>query len=115
MTRRAHQCTHPGGCDSAAQWALDLKFLTIGLGDFRHQIRAASTIRVCGAHTEAAERRLLSPANRQRMARWMTLQNYPLPDFDSFEITWLRIDHDEIDAEIANEAASREVEEELRA
>ena len=99
---REHQCTHPGGCGSEAQWALDLKFHTIGLGDFRHEIKCHSTIRVCGRHTQPAVARLMSQTNRQRIATWLTRQNLPLPDFGSFEITWQRVDHERIDEEILN-------------
>ena len=111
---RAHQCTHPGGCDSEARWALDLRFWTVGLGAFRHEVKCHSTIRVCGRHTQPAVTRLMAPPNRERMARWMLQQNLPIPDFGSFEITWNRVDHDEIEAEVVNEAASAEVEEQLR-
>lgn len=113
--RRAHQCTHPGGCDSAASWEMDLHFLTIGAGDFRHAIKCHSTIRVCGEHLEAAQKRVMSLDNRHLIQRWLTMQNLPLADFGSVEILWSRVDHDAIDSEIADAEASEAAERQMRA
>ena len=113
--RKAHQCSHPGGCDSEAAWQMDIGFMTIGLGDYRHEIKCHSTIRVCGNHLEAAQKRVMSPANRIRIAEWMTRQNLPLPDFSSVEILWNRVDHDAIDQEIADVRATEDMDKQLKA
>lgn len=113
--RRAHQCTHPGGCDAEASWTMDIGFMTLGNGDYRHEIKCHSNIRVCGAHLDAAQKRVMSPANRGLIAWWMIRQNLPLPDFNSVEILWNRVDHDAIDTELANEEASAEMERQMRA
>lgn len=114
MSRERHQCTHPVKCDSPAEWEMHLRFWTTGVGLFRIEVKCVSTIRVCGKHIRAAEHRLKGPRNKQLMASWMTRQHLPVPDFDSFEITWRRLAHDDIVNEIMNEALSGHVEDTLR-
>ena len=107
-SRRAHQC-HRDGCDSEAQWGVKLTFLCQGQGIYRQRMTCDATTKVCGKHCDAAMQYVLSPRNRDQIAKWLDANNLPPADFASAQFEFTRVDHIELENELIERHAEEHV------
>lgn len=97
---------HRDGCDSTAEYHVGLEVTCIGVGH-RQMVQAPTTIKVCAKHMHDAAAYVLSPHNKAQIAKGLTSENMPLPDFGSAEIVFVPIRAAENNWQAAREAGTR--------
>lgn len=83
--RRAHQC-HYRGCDSEAAFEVHLRIMVIGASGSAAPLDMKSTTNVCDRHRTWAASWLLSPANRELIAKGLAEHGIGTPDFSCPEV-----------------------------
>lgn len=90
-SRRARQC-HKPGCDSQAVAQAHLRLWFSGLRGQPLPLDMASTVNICLAHRAWAAQWLMSPANKEAIAKGLAAHNLGEPDYSSAEVAFVELE-----------------------